>query len=107
MFPGPTVCTFVAGLLSPGCGYDEPFAFFGRFPSPLQELDPNGAIELSVAQCPPCHHDISPLMDFIDHNIFDMGSIHLCVPLGFWIGSPQTRVLRRREEEEIVGRWQT
>jgi len=58
------------------------------FSSTLQERDTNGAVEFSVGQHPLRHHNKSPLMDFIDNNIFHVWGVHPGVPLGFGIEKP-------------------
>jgi hypothetical protein len=72
-----SVWMFKARLLNRCRGYDEPLALLQTFSATLQERDPNGAVELSIGQQPPRHHNKSPLMNFINNNIFDIRGLHI------------------------------
>lgn len=98
---GAKALRFGGGGLNRRRGYDEPFAFFRILSSTLQEFDANGAVDFSVGQYPRRHHNIGPLMGFIDHNIFDIWGFHLRVPLGLEIekpANPSSSETRREKE---------
>jgi hypothetical protein len=72
-----SVWMFAAGLLNLCRGYDEPLAPLQTFTATLHERDANGTVQLSIGQQPVRHHNKSPLMDFINYNIFDIRGHHI------------------------------